>query len=802
MKTRTLILTLVPAPVLLLNVLCAAEPIIQQLPKPAETRVDFARDIKPLLENSCLKCHGPIKPKSGNRVDSRDAIIKGGESDQAAIVPGRSEQSPLVQYIAGLVPDMEMPPLDSRDEHPPLTREQIALVRAWIDQGALWPEGVTLSQKQAAARATASTPAAESKQRSQLFAHIREGDTKKILGMIADRSLLQSRDEAGNTPLLQAALYLDATLLELLLKNGADPNATNNAGATALMKATGDWEKVRVLLDHGAKINPQSGAGNSALIIACRQHGAIKVVKELLARGADVNAATPAGLNALLAAAETGDEEMVAALLARGANANSTFRAPYSSAVMSALMVAAEYGHEGCVRLLLDHGADPLFTSEYGSALHFAASKDRIGIARQLIDRGVDVNLPGRRIGSFRNDFDLTPLMYAAMTEKDDPTLVELLLNRGAKVDAKTTAGETALGLAQKRGETKIVAALKAAGGSTTGIQTSGSKLARRWTQEQLEKAAVVQTAAESGLAILLQSGVRFGEATANRCVTCHQHLQPALAYRVGREKHFDYDHAMAADLAKSSVRSARRRLDVMLEEPLPVPSISAWTLIGLHAMSHRADELTDALAYSLARSQFGDGRWITRAARAPTDYSDVTSTALAIRALRLYSPPTMKEQFDRRIDRAASWLQGIRPSSTEERALQIQGLHWAGTQEKQLAQRTNELLQLQTKNGGWAQLPTLKSDAYATGLALYALHKGGGLKTSHPAYRKGIRFLLEEQLSDGSWYVETRASPIQVAVDGVFPHDRHQWISSSATTWSTLALMLSADARGSTPGE
>jgi len=63
-------------------------------------------------------------------------LIKGGESEEAAVVPGKSDQSPIVHYVADLVEDMEMPPTDKRDKYPPMTKEQIGILRAWIDQGA------------------------------------------------------------------------------------------------------------------------------------------------------------------------------------------------------------------------------------------------------------------------------------------------------------------------------------------------------------------------------------------------------------------------------------------------------------------------------------------------------------------------------------------------------------------------------------------------------------------------------------------------------------------------------------------
>lgn len=794
MTARTVALTLLAGRGLL-PAAAAAEPRLPALPPPAATRVDFTRDIKPLLEQSCLHCHGAVKPKSGHRVDTREAILKGGESHEAAILPGQSGKSPLVHYIAGLVPDMEMPPLDNREKYPALTAGEIALVRAWIDQGASWPEGVSLAEVRPTARQTGPVVEAGAKAPSPIFAHIRQGNVSAIATALADRSQLESRDASGNTPLIQAAFYLDAAQVETFLEHGADPNAANRAGATALMRATADVHKVRALLKRGAKADARSASGHTALIIACREHGAADVVRELLAQGADVHAAIPAGVNALMAAVETGDEEVVRLLLVQGANPNSAVRLPYSPAVESALMMAAHYGHAGCVKLLLEHGADPRFASDYGNALHFAAMTNRVEVARLLIDRGVDVNVPGRRIASFRNDFGLTPLMYAAGTERNDPTLVQLLLDAGAKVDAKTAAGETALTLARQRGETKVVATLRAAGAGPVEKPAASAPRPARWTHEQSAKAAptVIREAAESGLSVLLQSSVRFNAATANRCVTCHQHSLPALTQGLAQEKKFIFDQAVADELSRTTIKTIARRLDSALEEPLPVPSIGAWLLIGLHASAYRADELSDGYAYSLARSQFGDGRWITKAARAPTDYSDVTTTALAIRALRHYAPPTMTRHFEGRIDRAATWLRSVRADSTEERALQILGLHWAQSDRSHLRDLAADLLLQQRDGGGWSQLPTLKSDAYATGLALYALHEGDGLRPSDPAYQRGIRFLLKEQHRDGSWFVESRASPVQVAIDDIFPHGKDQWISSSATSWSTLALMLAS---------
>lgn len=104
-------------------------------PAAAKTGVTYEKDIKPLFEKSCVKCHGGEKPKGKFSMETLASILKGG-SEGVSVVPGDSAKSALVHQAADLVADMEMPPTDKRDKYPALTKEQIGLVRAWIDQGA------------------------------------------------------------------------------------------------------------------------------------------------------------------------------------------------------------------------------------------------------------------------------------------------------------------------------------------------------------------------------------------------------------------------------------------------------------------------------------------------------------------------------------------------------------------------------------------------------------------------------------------------------------------------------------------
>lgn len=103
-------------------------------PPIAQTEIDFAQDIQPLLQQHCWSCHGSEKQESGLRLDLRDAAMLGGDSGKV-IRPGDSAGSRLIELVSAVDPDEVMPP-----EGQPLSQEQVDLLRAWIDSGAKWPE--------------------------------------------------------------------------------------------------------------------------------------------------------------------------------------------------------------------------------------------------------------------------------------------------------------------------------------------------------------------------------------------------------------------------------------------------------------------------------------------------------------------------------------------------------------------------------------------------------------------------------------------------------------------------------------
>ncbi|MDF1737578.1 MAG: PSD1 and planctomycete cytochrome C domain-containing protein [Verrucomicrobiales bacterium] len=104
--------------------------------------VDYAKDIAPIFEESCIDCHGPDKEKSGLRLDQRALMLKGGDTGIATIVPGDWEGSYLMEVVTHLDEEMAMPP--KRD---PLSKEQIKLLEEWVNAGAEWPGQMNTEHK-------------------------------------------------------------------------------------------------------------------------------------------------------------------------------------------------------------------------------------------------------------------------------------------------------------------------------------------------------------------------------------------------------------------------------------------------------------------------------------------------------------------------------------------------------------------------------------------------------------------------------------------------------------------------------
>jgi uncharacterized membrane protein len=113
-------------------------PVPKAAPAAAPERVDFVRDVAPLLKKHCISCHGPRKQKGKLRLDRKDLAFKGGVSGRV-ILPGNARDSLLYTLLLDPDPDARMP-----EKADPLPADQIEIFRRWIDEGAVWPDGASV----------------------------------------------------------------------------------------------------------------------------------------------------------------------------------------------------------------------------------------------------------------------------------------------------------------------------------------------------------------------------------------------------------------------------------------------------------------------------------------------------------------------------------------------------------------------------------------------------------------------------------------------------------------------------------
>jgi N-acyl-D-amino-acid deacylase len=423
------------------------------------------------------------------------------------------------------------------------------------------------------------------------------------------------------------------------------------------------------------------------------------------------------------------------------------------------LLGALMHDDDGAARTLLESGADPNQGRFAGlPPLFLALARQNLSIVRLMVARGVDLSVRDRS-GS-------TALMWAASSETGDSMLVEELLTLGADPDATNNIGETALDWALRRGHTTAVDVLRRAGASN----------ARR-----------VKASLEKSIALLQRSGQQF--ATVSGCHSCHHQSLPQMAFAIARTRGIAVDDSTTRARLDAVVTTLKTVADeaVRNRDRIPDPPIGvSYALVGLAAEHYPANDVTEAMTRVIAAWQDDDGGFHTLPTiRPPLEASAVTATALSVRALKLYG--TSPEQ---RIARARDWLRTVTPRTTEERAMQVLGLVWSEAASKDVRSAAEALISLQRAEGGWAQLPALESDAYATGQALVALNAAGFTVTSAP-YQRGVDFLLRTQFPDGSWLVRSRTFPVQPPKDTGFPHAKHQWISAAGTSWAAMALGL-----------
>ena len=534
------------------------------------------------------------------------------------------------------------------------------------------------------------------------------------------------------------------------------------------MWAVNDLEKTRLLLDHKADVNAKSDDGRTPLLIASGIPGAAPVVALLIERGATVNVKA-AGLGGettpLAEATYSGDEAVFRLLIDHGADVNAAGPGP--------LYLALRAECAPCVDTLLKSTAPPLVTA--------AMQVDAPPLGAAL---GSGLLLARGAAADAKDPQGRTMLMLAAASDECSVDVVKTLLARGVDVNAKTAAGETALGHALLRGRTPVVDLLRQAGATESPASTvpTGTPAPAGTPQAAIER--TIPLLQNTSGVFLKKSG----------CVSCHNNTLTAMSVAAARGKGIRVDEGQAQQHLKTIanfIDGWRERAFQGVGIPGDADTVS-YILLGMAAERYPADKATDAMAFFLKRTQLPNGRWRILAHRPPIESSDVEVTAASMRALQLYAPKGRAE-YRQAVQRAAAWLRAAAVKSTEDRAFQLLGLGWSGASKGAIQKAGRALVAEQRPDGGWAQLPTMTTDAYATGEALVALAESGAIAANHPAFTRGVQFLLNSQFADGSWRVATRAIPLQPLFDIGFPHGRDSWISAAGTNWATLALVHAA---------
>jgi ankyrin repeat protein len=739
MKRALSALLLASLPLLSLNAQSPA-------PKPAAAAaVDYDKDVRPLLSQNCYSCHGPDVQQSGLRLDLRQNALRGGDYGPV-IVPGKSGDSKLIRRLVDGDGGMQMPPTGA------LLPEEIGMLRAWIDQGAEFRNDVV---EEAPSKPIDPALAA-------MIAAVRSGTAATVEPLIAaHRDLVTAKDPAGSTPLHHAAAFGAVGTMALLLDAGADVNARNKRGSTPLHWAIHDEAKVRLLLSRGAGVNGRQVEGRTPLYLAASLGNGNAILRLLLAKSADPNIALANGRTPLMAAAGRGDVEAMSLLL--DAKATVDVR---NGAGETALILAAGDGNPAAVNLLLDRGADArVRTKRNETALGNAGTAGNEETVRLLLAHGADVNV--------RNIRGYSPLMLAASSDAIPAGAVKLLLAKGADTSFAADYDETARDLAAKRGDTEVTRLLGGpAGRAVAPIAAHDSTVPRRSITATIEQAFTLVEKQSYNF-------IRIGG-----CNSCHSQDLASAAAGFARSR--GLAAPQIAQLPQSMMPSPERILDLSIINA----SSTAWELVDFGMNGVPKNAYTDAAVRVIKALQTPQGNWsANESRRPPMNAGDFQAAAVAIYAIKHYTPAGGEASSEQAIAKAVAWLEQSRPKTTQDRAFNAVALAWANDGSESARRVARSLVPMQRADGGWSQMAGIDSDAYATGQVLFALSVAGKMPPSDPVFQKGVDFLLRTQAADGTWQVKSRSIWLQPYFESGFPYGRDQFISTAGTAWASMAL-------------
>lgn len=299
-----------------------------------------------------------------------------------------------------------------------------------------------------------------------------------------------------------------------------------------------------------------------------------------------------------------------------------------------------------------------------------------------------------------------------------------------------------------------------------------------------------LRTAIACAIPLLEKASAGFVEQ--RDCFSCHSQAIPVFVLTKAQKMGFVVDRDNLQRQIDHTFAHLKRGLRKYSEGTgqggkVVTAGYALWTL---DAGGHEPDDITAAVSGFLLGYQEDSNHWQHTGRRPPSSGSPFMTSYVAMRGLDSFGTTEQQERITERRSALWEWLNNTNPKDTEDHVFRLRLLSSTQYASNRIDQAREELLALQRVDGGWAQLPDMESDAYATGTVVSALLSTNVQIRHGPAVRRAIKYLLNEQHDDGSWLVHTRAEGFQEYFESGFPHDKHQFISTSATSWATLALL------------